>query len=77
MKSHKLQMIVLCLIAIVALFGSSNANADTWNKATKIPFPEPVQVSGTVLQSGTYSYQLMDSPADRHIVQIWNADRSL
>jgi hypothetical protein len=76
MKSHKLQMIVLCLVAIAALFASSNAHADTWNKATKITFPEPVEVSGTVLQPGTYWFQLMDSPADRHIVQIWNADRS-
>ena len=76
MKSHTLQMIVLCLVAIAALFASSNANADTWNKATKITFPEPVEVSGIVLQSGTYWFQLMDSPANRHIVQIWNADRS-
>jgi|SRR5579863_1337774 len=76
MKSHKLQMIVLCLVAIAALFASSNANADTWNKATKITFPEPVEVSGTVLPSGMYWFQLMDSPADRHIVQIWNSDRS-
>src|SRR5271165_745791 len=76
MKSHKLQIIVLCLVAIAALFASSNANADTCNKATKITFPEPVEVSGTVLPSGTYRFQLMSSPADRHIVQIWNADRS-
>jgi hypothetical protein len=76
MKSHKLQMMVLGLVAIAALFASSNAHADTWNKATKITFPEPVEVSGIVLQSGTYWFQLMDSPADRHIVQIWNADRS-
>ena len=76
MKSHKLQIIVLSLVAIAALFASSNANADTWNKATKITFPEPVEVSGTVLPSGTYWFQLLDSPADRHIVQIWNADRS-
>ena len=76
MKSHKLNMIVLCLVAIAALFASSNAKADTWNKASKITFPQPVEVSGTVLQSGTYWFQLMDSPADRHIVQIWNADRS-
>jgi hypothetical protein len=76
MKSYKLQMIVLCLVAIAALFASSNAHADTWNKATKITFPEPVEVSGTVLPSGTYWFQLMNSPSDRHIVQIWNADRS-
>jgi hypothetical protein len=67
---------VLSLVALAALFASSTANADTWNKATKVTFPEPVEVSGVVLQSGTYWFQLMDSPADRHIVQIWNGDRS-
>jgi len=76
MKSQKLKIVVLCLVAIAALFASSNAKADTWNKATKITFPEPVEVSGKVLPSGTYWFQLMDSPANRHIVQIWNADRS-
>ena len=76
MKSHKLQIVMFCLVALATLFVSSNANADTWNKATKLTFTEPVEVAGTVLQSGTYWFQLMNSPADRHIVQIWNADRS-
>jgi hypothetical protein len=76
MKSQKLQIVMFCLIALATLFVSSNANADVWNKATKLTFTEPVEVSGTVLQSGTYWFQLMNSPADRHIVQVWNADRS-
>ena len=76
MKSHKLQIVMFCLVALATLFVSSIANADTWNKATKLTFTEPVEVAGTVLQSGTYWFQLMNSPADRHIVQIWNADRS-
>ncbi len=76
MKSHKLQIAMFCLVALGTLFVSNNANADAWNKATKLTFTEPVEVSGTVLQSGTYWFQLMDSPSDQHIVQIWNADRS-
>lgn len=76
MKSHKLQIVMFCLVALATLFVSNIANADTWNKATKLTFTEPVEVAGTVLQSGTYWFQLMNSPADRHIVQIWNADRS-
>lgn len=76
MKSQKLKVFAFYLVALAALFVSSNAKADTWNKATKITFPEPVEVSGTVLQSGTYWFQLMDSPANRNIVQIWNGDRS-
>lgn len=76
MKSHKLQFVVFCLVALLALLASSNAKADTWNKATKLTFAEPVEVPGAALQSGTYWFQLMDSPSSRHIVQIWNADRS-
>lgn len=76
MKSQKLKVFALCLVALAALFVPSNANADTWNKATKLTFSEAVEVSGTVLQPGTYWFQLLDSRADRHIVQIWNADRS-
>jgi hypothetical protein len=76
MKSHKLQIAMFCLVAMVGMFVSSNAMADTWNKATKISFPEPVEVSGRVLPAGTYWFQLLDSPANRNIVQIWNADRS-
>lgn len=75
MKSHKSQFVMFCLVALVALFVSINAKADTWNKATKISFPEPVEVSGRVLPAGTYWFQLMDSPANRNIVQIWSADR--
>ena len=66
----------VCLVAIATLCVSSNAKADTWNKATKLIFSQPVEVSGTVLQSGTYWFQLMDSPANRNIVQVWNADHT-
>ena len=76
MKSHKLQIVMFCLVALATLFVSSIANADTWNNATKMTFPEAVEVAGTVLEPGTYWFQLMDSPVIRNIVQIWNADRS-
>jgi hypothetical protein len=76
MKSKKLQTIAFCLVALATLFVSSSAKADPWNKATKMTFPEAVEVAGTVLEPGTYWFQLMDSPANRNIVQIWNGDRS-
>jgi hypothetical protein len=75
MKSQTLKIFMFCMVALAALV-SSNAKADTWNKATKITFPEPVEVSGKVLQAGTYWFQLMDSPSNRNIVQIWNEDRT-
>jgi hypothetical protein len=76
MKLKQLQIAIFCLVAVATLCVSSNAKADTWNKATKLTFSQPVEVSGTVLQSGTYWFQLMDSPANRNIVQVWSADHT-
>ena len=52
------------------------ARADEWDKTTKVTFKEPVQVPGTDLPAGTYVFRLMDSPAERHIVQIYNEDHT-
>ena len=52
------------------------AHADEWDKATKITFSEPVEVPGRVLPAGTYTFKLLDSASNRHIVQIFNEDRS-
>jgi hypothetical protein len=49
-----------------------SAKADQWNKRTIITVGEPIQVPGKVLQPGKYVMKLMDSPANRHIVQIFN-----
>jgi len=48
------------------------ASADQWNKRTIITVGEPIQVPGKVLQPGKYVMRLMDSPSNRHIVQIFN-----
>jgi hypothetical protein len=46
--------------------------ADQWNKKTIITINEPIQVPGKVLQPGKYVMKLLDSPANRHVVQIFN-----
>jgi hypothetical protein len=53
-----------------------NARADEWNKKTVVTFSQAVEVPGRVLPAGTYMFRLLDSPSDRHIVQIFNADGS-
>jgi hypothetical protein len=69
-------------LAIATGFGmvgalmAPNALADQWNKRTILTVNEPIQVPGKVLQPGKYVMKLMDSPADRHIVQIYNGDES-
>jgi len=47
-------------------------HADGWNKSTKFTFTDPVQIPGQVLPAGTYVFRLLDSPADRHVVQIFD-----
>ncbi len=54
----------------------SNSRADEWDKATKITFNAPVELPGVVLQPGTYLFKLLDSPANRDIVQVFSEDRS-
>jgi hypothetical protein len=54
----------------------SGAQADTWNKKTVVSFSQAVEVPGKILPAGTYTFQLLDSLSDRHIVQIFNADGS-
>ena len=53
-----------------------SAMADQWNKRTILTVGEPIQVPGKVLQPGKYVMKLMDSPSNRHIVQIFNEDES-
>jgi hypothetical protein len=69
---------VFCLLA-VAMLGATvlpSARADEWNKKTVVTFSQAVEVPGKILPAGTYTFQLLDSPSDRHIVQIFNADGS-
>jgi len=69
-------------LAIATGFGvfgamlAPNALADQWNKRTILTVNEPIQVPGKVLQPGKYVMKLMDSPSNRHIVQIYNGNES-
>jgi hypothetical protein len=74
----KIVKAVFCMLAI-SLFGATlqpSARADTWSKKTVVTFSQAVEVPGKILPAGTYTFQLLDSPSDRHIVQIFNADGS-
>jgi len=48
------------------------AHADQWNKRTIVHVQEPIIAGNKVLEPGTYVWQLLDSPAERHIVQIFD-----
>jgi len=58
-----------------ALIVSGRGFADVWNKKTAVEFKEPVELpGGVVLQPGRYVMKLADSPANRNIVQVFNAE---
>jgi hypothetical protein len=69
-------LVVLALALLVGVFVGPS-QADQWNKETVFTFSQPVEIpGGKVLPAGTYVFKLFDSQSWRHIVQIWNEDRT-
>jgi hypothetical protein len=66
----------LCGIAMVGGLGVFRASADSWDKKTVLTINEPIQVRDRLLEPGTYVFKLLNSPSDRHVVQIFNEDQS-
>lgn len=78
MKRFKVVMIMFAFALAVLAF-PSGAEADAWNRKTVVTFSAPVEVPGVgaqVLPAGTYVFKILDSPSDRHIVQIFNEEES-
>ncbi len=75
MKIVKALLLCACAALLCGLF-PSHASANDWNQKTVVTFNVPVEIPGKALPAGTYIFVLADSQADRHIVQIWNADQT-
>jgi hypothetical protein len=79
MQTLRVAVFSLCTALIATLFGAAlapGARADQWDRKTVVTFSDSVEIPGQVLPAGTYVFRLADSPTDRHIVQIWNADET-
>ena len=76
MNKSKWLIVTFCLVVLCAMVAPSTMKADDWDQATKLTFSEPVEVPGQVLPAGTYWFTLANTDTYRHIVQIWNADRT-
>jgi hypothetical protein len=48
--------------------------ADEWDKKTILTTNEAIQLPNVVLQQGSYTFKLLDSQSDRHIVQVFDKD---
>ena len=75
MQTLRVVVFVVCTVLFCAIL-APGARADQWDKKTIVTFSDAVEVPGQVLPAGTYIFRLTDSPTDRHIVQIWNADET-
>jgi hypothetical protein len=64
--------VVALSVAVLGAASASSARADEWNKLTYLTFSQDVAIPGKVLPAGTYTFRLVDSPSERHIVQIFN-----
>jgi hypothetical protein len=78
MKSFKVLTIAFCLFALCALIVPT-VSADELDRQTVVTFSGPVEVPGTypqVLPAGTYVFEIMWNQGNRHIVRIYNQDKS-
>lgn len=70
----RLTLAATCLAIISVVV--PNANAQRFDRGTKITINQPFQVPGTTLPAGTYMFRIMDIPGTRNVVQILNADET-
>ena len=63
---------VAAIAAMVCL--TPNIKADEWNKKTVLTINNQLQLPTVVLEPGTYVMKLVDSPSDRHVVQVFDKD---
>jgi len=75
MKSLTTFGIIMCLVAGMLALAPS-AQADQWNKRTIMTINETIEIPGATLTPGKYVFKLLDSPSNRHIVQVFNEDES-
>jgi hypothetical protein len=69
-------LIIAAVCLAVVLVVVPNANAQRFDRGTKITINQPFQIPGTALPAGTYMFRIMDIPGNRNVVQILNADET-
>jgi len=81
MSSHSLIssrkiLAAFCGVGLAAGILAVRAQADPWDKKTILTVNKSFQVQDRLLPAGTYVFKLLDSSANRHVVQILNEDQS-
>jgi hypothetical protein len=76
MKISRLYIAIGLMIAFVVFFELA-AHADEMDQSSKITFSEPIQIPGQVLPAGTYVFELVNANSQRHLVRVFNTDRTV
>lgn len=67
-------VLVVASLSMLGAMSLPSTRADEWNKKTVLTFSQPIEIPGQILPAGTYTFKLMESPSDRHIVQVFTGD---
>ena len=66
---------LFAVCAIAFLFaGQAAAQDSNVNQRTYFTFSAPIELPGKTLPAGTYLFKLVDSPSNRHVVQVLGKD---
>lgn len=76
MKTARMILTIFTITILMFVFASGTRADTAFSKRTVVTFNQPVEIPGQVLPSGTYTIELYESFGNRHIVRIYNADRS-
>lgn len=77
MRSLKTFGVVMVLALVGLAFAPAAKAAGTFDEKVLVTFNQPVEIpGGKVLAAGKYIFTVLDHTAYRHIVQIFNEDRS-
>ena len=69
-------LLIACAVAFLSALmpGTAAAQDNNWNQRTYFTFSAPVELPGKTLPAGTYLFKLVDSPSNRHVVQVFDKD---
>lgn len=67
---------VICGLAAAMSIAAVRAQADQWDKTTVLTINQPIQITDTYLDPGTYVLRLVNSNSNRHIVQIFDSSQT-
>jgi hypothetical protein len=69
-------LLVVCAVAFLCALapGTATAQDNNWNQRTFFTFSAPVELPGKTLPAGTYLFRIVDSPSNRHVIQVFDKD---